>query len=381
MTSTTRLGRTVWVALALWGLAWALVLARHGGVSWHYFHQGGLALIDLDDPTGSVHVYATHPDLQFGPAAMLAATVLSMLGPSWGMLTAQVLGAGAGLAVLALLADTAAHLRPLGTARQRTLMLAGAGAAFLPVWMNLAVRFVHIDDVLALLFVTTATALAVRRHPVAAGVLVGLSVAAKPWALPFAVLLVALPTQRARASIAAAGTAALCWLPFVLADPASLVAARFHIPTSPASSLHTLGLATPTTPAWDRPVQLALGTAVALVAVRRRRWAAVVLLVLGVRVLLDPGAYSYYSAGVVLGALCWDLLGSPARLPWWTWGATVSTFLVRWTPLAPLGLAWVRTGFVALCVALLVMPPARRRLVGQRTILRVTEPTEALVDA
>jgi hypothetical protein len=170
-------------------------------------------------------------------------------------------------------------------------------------------------------------------------------------------------------------------LPFVLADPASIAVARFHIATSPASSLHTLGLAASSTPGWDRPAQLALGTLVAVVAIRRRRWAAVVLVVLAVRVALDPGAYSYYSAGVVVGAVIWDLLGSRARLPWWTWGAAVATFAVRWAPLDPLALAWVRTAFVAVCLAVLVVPVARRPRVGERSIVRVREGAPLLVDA
>ncbi len=370
----------MWLVLVAWALVWAALMARHGGVSWHYFQQGGLSLVDLDDPSGSIHVYATHPELQFGPVAMLAAAALSFLGTGLGMLVAQALGALAGLGVLALVADAAAHVRHLGTERRRALFLLTAGLAFIPVWMNLSVRFVHIDDVLALLLISAAICAGVRRHPVAAGVLLGLCVASKPWAVPFAALLLAMPLHRARAGLAATVTAATCWLPFVLADPASVVVTRFHIPTSPASSLHTLGLATPSTPGWDRPAQLALGLLVALLAIRRRRWEAAVLVVLAVRVVLDPGAYSYYSAGVVVGALLWDLLGSQARLPWWTWGAALTTFAVRWVPLDPLGLAWIRTAFVAVCLAVLVVPRARPARVGERTIVRLREGSPLLAE-
>jgi len=50
-------------------------------------------------------------------------------------------------------------------------------------------------------------------------------------------------------------------------------------------------LDSPGTPSWDRAGQLLLGGAVALVAVRRGRWAAVPLAVVVARLLLDPATY------------------------------------------------------------------------------------------
>lgn len=374
--------KLLWLVLLIWAVAWALVMNRHGGVSWHYFDQGGLALVDVDDPTGSVHVYATHPDLQFGPLSMLAAAALSLLGAHAGLITAQVLGAAAGLLVLFLVGGIAAQVRPLGTRRQQSVTLLLSGLAFLPVWMNLAVRFVHIDDVLALVLVVTAVWAAVHRYPVPAAVLLGLSAAAKPWALPFlALVLVLRPPVRGRAALIASGTVALAWLPFLVADPRSILAARFAIPATAASSLRTLGIDAATTPSWDRPVQMLLGLLVAAIAIRRGRWHAVVLLVVAVRIVLDPGSYSYYTSGILVGALLWDLTGARRTFPVWSWAAAATLFAARWLPITPGAVGLVRTAFVATCVALLVLPKAAIRRPQQRSILRPSRQGVVVVDA
>jgi hypothetical protein len=362
----------LWTGLACWAALWAVVMSRHGGVSWHYFDRAGLALVDLDDPTGSLHVYATHPDLQFGPVAMAAAAVLSLLGARAGMVTAQFLAAGAGLLLLALAGQVAAHVQPLGSQRRQSQTLALAGVAFLPVWMNLAVRFVHIDDVLALLLVVAAVLAAVNRMDLLAAVLLGLSVAAKPWAIPFLALLLAVPARhRGRAAAVALGVVAAGWLPFLVADPRSALASRFAIPSAAGSGLRTLGVNAAVTPVWDRPLQMALGLVLAVVAVRRGRWPAVVLVVVCVRIALDPGTYSYYTGGIVVGALLWDLVGVRRLVPAWTLAAALALFAARWLPVGAPALGWVRMLFVMAVLALLVLPPRRRRLPHPRAVLKL----------
>lgn len=42
------------------------------------------------------------------------------------------------------------------------------------------------------------------------------------------------------------------------------------------------------------------------------------LLAVGARLLLDPGTNRYYIAGLVVGTLIWDAIGSRWHLPWWT---------------------------------------------------------------
>ena len=367
--------RWVWITLLVWATIWAVVMNRHGGLSWHYFDQGGLALVDLDNPAGSLHVYASHPELQFGPVSMVAAAALSLLGVHSGLVAAQVLGAVAGLLVLLLVSGIATQERQLGTGRQRLITLLLSGLAFLPVWMNLAVRFVHIDDVLALTFVVAAVWAAVHRYPMAAAVLLGMSAAAKPWALPFlALVLVLRPPVRGRAALVACGTVALAWLPFLIADPRSLLAARFAIPATAASSVRTLGISDAVTPSWDRPAQMLLGLAVAAIAIRRGRWQAVVLVVVAVRIVLDPGSYSYYTSGILVGALLWDLVGTSRTFPVWSWTAALSLFAARWLPITPGAIGWVRTLFVATCVLVLVLPRAAHRRPHERLIVRTAQP-------
>ncbi|MCU1344947.1 MAG: hypothetical protein JWL70_1213, partial [Acidimicrobiia bacterium] len=53
-------------------------------------------------------------------------------------------------------------------------------------------------------------------------------------------------------------------------------------------------------------------------AVRAGRPHAVVMVGLGVRLMLDPGVHHYYTAGLVLGVLMWELGRRPDRLPWGT---------------------------------------------------------------
>jgi len=58
--------------LLVWALAWFWFLSRHGGVSWHYFVDGGQLFEDIDSRTGGLHLYGSRPDLQFGPASVVA---------------------------------------------------------------------------------------------------------------------------------------------------------------------------------------------------------------------------------------------------------------------------------------------------------------------
>ena len=366
--------RTTWTVLTAWAAVWGLLTGRHGAFSWHYFSTGSIALIDGGGPGGSLHVYASHPDLQFGPVSMVVAALLRTVSGTGSIVLAQVLGAAAGVLVLALLDRVSASIRPLGSAGVRHRAVLACGLVILPVWMNLAVRSVHIDDVLALALTCAAVLAGVHRRPVAAGLLLGLAVASKPWALPFLALALAVrPPARGKVALAAVGTAVVAWLPFVLADPARLVAARFQIPTAPSSGLRLLGIGDLATPWWDRPAQMLLGLAAALVLVRRGRWPAVVLVVVSIRVVLDPGVYSYYTAGILVGAALWDLVGSRSRLPWWSAAAAASLFAARWLPVTATVTGLVRLAFVVICLTVLVAPRRRTEPRGRRTILRYPE--------
>ncbi|HET9655080.1 MAG TPA: hypothetical protein VFP72_06985, partial [Kineosporiaceae bacterium] len=345
------------LALAGWAAVWFLIMARHGGVSWHYFVEGGDGLLSFAQAGGGLHLYATNPQLQMGPLTFLVSGVLILPGPSIGLFAAQLVMALGGLLALVVACRLGDEVRPPRSRADSGRRLLLSGLAFVPVWMNLAVRFVHVDDVLALMLAILAVRAVRHRHGLAAGVLIGLSVDAKPWALPFAALLLALPAGDRRGPLLAmAGTVATAWLPFLLADPGTLAATRFTIENTAASTLRTLGVHSAVTPWWDRPAQAALGLLLAGIAVRRGRWAAVVLLATGARVVLDPGSYTYYAAGLAVGALLWDQVGTRRALPVWTWSCASVLFAGRWLPLPPSVHGWTRLVFFLLCVAFLVVP-------------------------
>ena len=340
--------------LLVWALAWFWFLSRHGGVSWHYFVDGGQLFEDIDSRTGGLHLYGSRPDLQFGPASVVAAAVLLMAAGSRALILAQLGIAAVGGAILFAVRALAIDARPR-TPRptiDRTLFVAAIG--FMPVWMDLAARFVHLDDMLALGF-TLAALLALRReHPLIGALLLALAVDAKPWALPFVALLFFVARSHRLRALALYGTAvAVAWVPFLISDPRTLGAAGYRIPIDPSSALFVLGFGGGQTPPWDRVVQIALGLGLAVLAVRSGRWAAVVLVVVLARLVVDPGVHSYYAAGVLVGAVLWDVAGSSRRWPWWTTMTALGFFALRWLP-QPLWLHGVVTIAFFLAAVVLV---------------------------
>jgi hypothetical protein len=339
--------------LALWAVAWFAAMAWHGGLSWHFFNQGARALADLDDPRGGLHLYAAAPVLQIGPVAFVAAAALRALTGRLDLLAAQLCGAGAGAYLL-----WQSH-------RLGRRWSWGAMVFFVPVWMYLAVASAHLDDVLALTAAVAALAAARSGRAVLSGLLLGLAVDAKPWALGFAALLLLLPGPRAvlRGALTTAATVAAAWLPFFLSDPRTVRALHFTIRNTPLSALRALGVTDPRTPPWDRPAQALLGIALGLVAVRRGRWPAVLLLGVAARIALEPGTNKYYAAGAVVGALVWDLVGSTARFPWWTAGAVTALFTSRWLPLPDAAHGWMTLAYCVACVGVLL--PGRSARTGR----------------
>jgi hypothetical protein len=245
-----------------------------------------------------------------------------------------------------------------------------AGAFFVIAWEELAVAFGHLDDCLAIVCAVAGVwAWVVPRagpgvRAALAGTAIGLAAAAKPWAFVF-LPVIALPLApwpdwrttlpgQARAGqsragqsraglpsaglpsagqprawperLRAVGVAAACvlavtlaaWLPFFAADPATTNALHYQIANMPDSALRALGVGAAMTPSWDRAVQIVLGCALGLVAIVRRRWAAVILLGAGARIALDPGVHKYYTPEVMAGALLWELAGQRRTWPVWT---------------------------------------------------------------
>jgi hypothetical protein len=259
------------------------------------------------------------------------------------------------------------------TKRLDRTMLVGGGM-FMIGWTDLSVSIGHLDDVLALTFVTLAVWALTVNLPAVAGLCLGLSVDSKPWALVFLALVLTVPRfMRREVAVVTIATAALAWLPFVVADTHTLTAAsQFTIPNQPSSALRALGVPDASTPRWDRLAQIGLGCLLGGIAVWRRRWPAIVLLGVGARIVLDPGVYAYYTSGVLLGALLWDTLGLRRPIPLWT---LISAAALGVTPFfvsdaAVLGQVrlWLVIAFSA---ALLLAPaypigPLARRGLGRR---------------
>jgi hypothetical protein len=347
--------------LAGWTILWFSAMAAHGGASWHFFVQGATTLADLDATRGGLHLYAVAPMLQIGPLAFLATLAVLPAGPVPGLLAGQVLGAASGLFILWQIRRIALDAYPGLDRTALTRRVAITGIAFMPAWMYLAVASVHIDDVLALLFAVLALRFALAHRPVVTGLLLGAAVDAKPWAVIFAGLLLLAGDRRAvlRGAVALAAAVALAWLPFFLADPATMSAAHYTIPNTQGSALRVLGVQDLRTPPWDRPVQGLVGLGLSALAVVRRRWAAALLIAVAARITLDPGTNWYYIAGLVVGAAVWDVIGSRSRFPWWTVIAYVGLFAIRWIPIPPPVHGWLTLAYFLACCVLVCRPHRR----------------------
>ncbi|MGW7490058.1 hypothetical protein [Streptomyces sp. NPDC054786] len=354
------------ILLTAWTVLWFVVVEPHGGFSWHYLRTGGELIYqgDAGDGSGGLNLYAHHPELQMGPLSFLTAGLFNPFPEATGQFLAAALMSLLGLVIVVLAGRSAAH-HFLGTGtnhqrlRQRVLI---AGLAFIPMWIEVGVRFGHLDDVLALFFTVLAVRAVTRGNAALTGACLALAMDSKPTALAFLPLLLALPREKwLRAGLWCAGLVAVAWLPFFIGDSQSFAAAKFAIPNHPASALRWLGVGDPETPGWDRPAQAALGLALGSTAVWRRRWAAVVLLGANARIALDPSVYTYYTASVLLGTLLWDVIGQRRLVPWWSWLALLTLYGSVFAVPDDAARGLIRLAFVAVSTAYVLLWPVRER--------------------
>lgn len=367
------------VLLGAWTVLWFIVVEPNGGFSWHYLRTGGELIYESpNSPDGGLNLYASHPELQMGPISFLTAGLFNPFPERVGQFLAAALMSVLGLVILVLAGRSAAwHFLGTGTnhqrLRQRVLI---AGAAFIPMWIEVAVRFGHLDDVLALFFTALAVRSVTQGNAAATGIFLALAMDSKPTALAFVPLLFALPRhQWLRAGLWCAALVGLVWLPFFLDAPHSLAAAEFTIPNHPASALRWLGVGDPETPAWDRPAQAVLSLLLGGVAVWRGRWAGVVLLGANARILLDPSVYTYYTASVLLGTLLWDVIGQRRLVPWWSWIALLTLYGSVFVVPDDSARGLIRLGFVAVSTAYVLFWPANRRERRARSRVHAVRPT------
>lgn len=367
--------------LTAWTVLWFAVVEPNGGFSWHYLRTGGELIYQgaSGDGTGGLNLYAHHPELQMGPISFLVAGLFNPFSEHTGQFLAAAFMSVLGLVIMVLAGRSAAtHFLGTGTnherLRRRVLI---AGLAFIPMWIEVSVRFGHLDDVLALFFTALAVWFLTRCNPAAVGACLALAMDSKPTALAFVPLILALPRDRwMRAVLWCAALLAVAWLPFFIAAPDSFAAAKFTIPNSPASALRWLGGNTPVTPDWARPAQAALGLTLGAVAVWRGRWAGVVLLGANARILLDPSVYTYYTASVLLGTLLWDVCGQRRLVPWWSWIALIVLYGSVFAVPDESAKGLIRLGFVAVSTVYVLFWPQHRR----KRRRRLVEEDEGLVE-
>jgi hypothetical protein len=206
-----------------------------------------------------------------------------------------------------------------------------------------ALKFGHPEEILGGALCVGALLAAGRGRATAAGVLLGLAIATKQWALvAVAPALVAAPRGHARLLLSAGAVAAALWLPLALGD-ASEFAAKTHgqsiapraTPTNvwwPLASesgrrvfdgVQTT-VVTRTVPRWastiSHPLIVALGVPLALLYWRRRRPGhpedalALLALLLLARCALDPNDVGYYHVPLLLSLTAWEAL-RPRGLP------------------------------------------------------------------
>ena len=343
--------------LAVWSaLVAAVRIPVSTPASWRYFYNAAGLVFGGRRSHGravGLSVYHLHPRYQFGPLSIAAAEMLRVVGRSHVVLVAQLTFVGVGLLTLWLVGDAAGRLRGGPGGDGSAVLSRGpflvAGATFIFEWDHLAIDALHIDDAIAFACVAFALAAIARRSawwwPALA---IGAATAAKPWAIMLVPILLALPSGRRRVGVLTAVFVGLVvWAPFVVADSRTLLTARYTTINASSSVLRLFGVRDARTPRWDRVAQLLGAVALGLAAAARKRWAGIVLVAVAFRIMLDPSVNTYYTTGLVFGAVVWDLTRSRWRWPLTTVIVTVVLELSTVVALPP---AWAAALRLAACV-------------------------------
>jgi hypothetical protein len=348
-----------YLLLVLWAVPWFVVGTVHrdaGMTDWLVFEFGARTLIHYNSHYGgALHLYANYPFVQIGPPALLAVAAVQWLPHNPAGVGVAAVMALAGVGSLRCVESTALALLPAESRRSIQTRVLCAGALAMPLWSYECAQWRHVDDVMAVCFVIVAASLVARQRSWwLAGMLVGLGVAAKPWALILAPVLLGLSrSNRSRATLVALATATACWAPFVIGGPGTIKAlGGLRLNLSAASSLHTLGVHLGTAPNWVRPVQMVGGFALMVVVARRGHWVAVPFAGLAFRVVSDPQTWLYYGLGPLMAAVLWDSLHE-RRWPVWTIATVGIEYAVPWVLPGSVGLlrlAWAVAAVVS-CIA------------------------------
>jgi hypothetical protein len=318
-----RLVELRWWLIGAVGLAGAVLAGGRG--DWDLFVIAARDLMSHDVGLG---VFVAHRDVQTGPLTLLVTWALSYLpgdGFAVGGLVVVLLGVWSLLQI-----DRAAARRWPDRVVQRTCTLIG-GLVVMALWGQLS-GFGHLDDAVVLAIAVRCSVASDRA--LVRAVLVGLAVGVKPWAVVLAPLALDWPLPM-RASIGAwarwarpgaisAAVGAACWLPFVIHSPDTTASLKPSVSLADDSVLLLLGLRTADVPAVVRLAQLVGALAVATWCCARGRRAAAVMAALAVRMATDLGTWAYYTPGLLVATLTFDLLARRRMVPL----LTLATFVL-----------------------------------------------------
>ncbi|MEO8687104.1 MAG: hypothetical protein ABI611_02660 [Solirubrobacteraceae bacterium] len=338
---------------------------RHAAGRWTLLALAGTALIawmglqgfafsDYDREAAPAYLALAHGSfgefLSLSPAyggSLIMRAPFAMLPDLWGggelavFRAAAVPGLAAGIALgLVLAAQNLARGLGRGTAAMVLLLCAGNPITWRAVEMG------HPEELLGGVLCVGAVLAGLGRKPGWAGLLLGLAIANKAWAvLAIGPVLLALPAGRWRALAIAGGIAFLFTLPLLLAAPATATPGGanasgviFH-PWQVWWFFGNMDLPVPgpdpriarSAPAWLSPIPhpliVALAIPLSLLAARRKADPlALLALLLLLRCVLDPWNNTYYVLPCVLALAAWEPMRY-GRPPLLALATVVATFI------------------------------------------------------
>ncbi len=280
---------------------------------------------------GPLHIYTSMPQMHVGPPILLLAGSLGRW--QYGTQAWAVLILLCGL--VSVWAVERAALA-LGADRRRIRIASTLGAVLVLAGWPLLLQFMHLEDALAIALIALAAVVIAERRPWwLLAVTLGLAAGCKTWAaMTWPLVLMLDRPDRIRAAGVAVAGAVVWWVPFVVADPATIRAVSDVPIVMPRSGLIALGMPTwHAAPDHIRLLQMLLGFCFAALAVVRGRWTAAPLAAFASRSLVEPSFFLYYGVGTLVAALLWDVTSSRRR-PLWTTAAFTSQFALQlaWTP-------------------------------------------------
>ena len=266
-------------------------------------------------------VFARNHDVQTGPISLAAARILAVTARN-GFVACALLCMMLGVFVLRTLVNSSADLND---ERQRTMLTIVGGSLLLFSWAKLG-GYGHLDDAMVLAAGVTSTAMMRANRKWPAAILLGLSIAVKPWAivlLPITLCRRGSWRQRLGGPALSAAIGGVIWAPFIVFAPDTLKSMRPTVNLASDSVLRIFGATSDDIPASLRTAQLLAALAVATIVAWRGHTGGVLLAAIAVRLGMDPGTWAYYTPGLVVGALVWDAYESRRKLPWVTIAASL----------------------------------------------------------